>query len=296
MKAWPFGTLAPMKYGAILADMPSRYVMRSLKGHGKSPEAHYQTMPEAEIAALPVGQLASRNCMLFAWSTWPHLEQTLRIIRAWGFTYKTGGSWLKRTPSGKVAFGTGYILRSSVEPFLIATIGSPVTRSKSVRNFIDSLRREHSRKPPEMREMVDKLVPDVFACELFAREPWPGREVWGNETEKFSAAEPGADHDVQHVAAMGGSPVGGRGVDAVGRLLHGSGDVAGETGLGGLALDDETLDLFHVQSEAALGGGRHGGSDAAGVDVLFGHGGRGGKDQDRGEQHAHGALYSEPER
>lgn len=185
---WPFGDLTPLKYGAILADWPAAYKMRSAKGYAKSPDAQYPTMTEAQMSAFPVGHLASRDCMLFMWSTWPHLEQTMRIMTAWRFKYKTGGAWLKRTPRGKVAFGTGYILRSSTEPFLIGTIGDPVLRSKSVRNFIDSLRREHSRKPPEMREMVDTLLPDVFACELFAREPWPGREVWGNEVNKFAVA------------------------------------------------------------------------------------------------------------
>lgn len=188
MSVWPFDPLMPMKYGAILADWPAAYKMRSAKGHGKSPEAHYPTMTEAEMAAMPVGHLASRHCALFMWSTWPHLEQSLRIMRAWGFVYKTGGSWTKLTPSGKRAFGTGYILRSSTEPFLVGTIGEPAFRSKSIRNLIESLRREHSRKPPEIRTMIDRLLPDVFGCELFAREPWPGREVWGNETHKFEMA------------------------------------------------------------------------------------------------------------
>ena len=188
---WPFGDLRPLSYGAILADPPWAYTMRSAKGHAKSPESHYQTMSEAEICALPVGHLAGRHCLLALWSTWPHLPKALRVMTAWGFTYKTGGSWTKRTPSGKTAFGTGYILRSATEPFLIGTIGEPELKSKSVRNLIDSVRREHSRKPPEMREMVDRLLPQERACELFAREPWTGRDVWGLETAKFAVAADG---------------------------------------------------------------------------------------------------------
>ena len=188
MLNWPFGDLMPMKYGAILADPPWKYKMYSEKGHAKSPEAHYGTMTEAELGMLPVGHLASRDCVLFLWSTWPHLTQALRLMAQWGFAYKTGGAWTKLTPSGKRAFGTGYIVRSTTEPFLIGTIGDPETKSKSVRNLIESLRREHSRKPPEMRAMIDKLLPHVFACELFATEPWPGREVWGNDTQKYAEA------------------------------------------------------------------------------------------------------------
>lgn len=186
--SWPFGSLTPMKYGAIIADPPWSYQMRSDKGYEKSPEAHYETMSAEEIKALPVAHLASRDCLLWLWCTWPHLELGIETMRAWGFTYKTGGSWTKLTRSGKRVFGTGYIFRSATEPFLIGTIGEPVYRSKSVRNLIESERREHSRKPPEARQIVQELLPDVFCAELFAREPWPGNDVWGNEVNRFAEA------------------------------------------------------------------------------------------------------------
>ncbi|PTM78380.1 MT-A70 family methyltransferase [Cereibacter johrii] len=117
--------------------------------------------------------------------------------------YVTGGSWNKRTSGGKTAFGTGYILRSASEPFLVGKIGSPQIASRSCRNLIDAdeilddeipdtieaIRREHSRKPLEMREMVEALLPRAFACELFAREPWAGHDVWDNETDRFAERE-----------------------------------------------------------------------------------------------------------
>lgn len=193
---WPFDPLTPMKYGAILADPPWAYAMRSDKGYDKSPEAHYATMSLDKIKALPVSHLAGPDCLLFLWSTWPHLAQAIEVMRVWGFTYITGGSWTKRTPTGKAAFGTGYVLRSSTEPYLVGRIGSPQAHSRSERNLleapeipdgIESLRREHSRKPPEMREMIERLLPRAHCAELFAREPWPEHEVWGNQVEKFEA-------------------------------------------------------------------------------------------------------------
>jgi len=144
---WPFDGLMPMRYGAILADPPWSYAMRSPKGYDKSPEAHYGTMSPEAIKALPVGQLAGPDCLLFLWSTFPHLPLALEVMAAWGFTYKTGGAWIKRGLGGTLAFGTGYILRSASEVFLIGTIGAPAYRSRSVRNVIDAVRREHSRKP-----------------------------------------------------------------------------------------------------------------------------------------------------
>lgn len=200
MPDWPFDELMPMRYGVILADPPWRYVMRSARGHDKSPEAHYQTMGLDEISAMPVSHLAGPDCLLFLWSTWPHLTQALQIMQGWGFAYVTGGAWLKRTTHGKAAFGTGYILRSATEPFLVGKIGAPQIRSRSCRNLIeadgdslpdtiDSVRREHSRKPVEMRQRIDQLLPDVWGCELFAREPWAGRDVWGNEATKFGGGD-----------------------------------------------------------------------------------------------------------
>lgn len=183
--AWPFEGLTPLKYGAILADPPWAYDMRSQKGYAKSPEAHYDTMPLEAIKSLPVSHLAAGDCLLVMWSTWPHLPQAMEVMAAWGFAYKTGGSWTKQTPTGKAAFGTGYILRSSTEPFLIGTIGAPRISSKSERNLIEAQRREHSRKPDEMRAMVERLCPNAFCAELFAREPWPGHDVWGAEAGKF---------------------------------------------------------------------------------------------------------------
>lgn len=195
---WPFNPLTPMKYGAILADPPWAYAMRSDKGYDKSPEAHYSTMPLEQIKALPVDHLAGPDCLLFMWSTWPHLAQAMELMAAWGFVYITGGSWTKRMPLGKPAFGTGYVLRSSTEPFLVGRLGAPQISSRSERNLIEaavipngieSLRREHSRKPPEMRAMIERLLPRAHCAELFAREPWPGHEVWGNQVEKFEGAE-----------------------------------------------------------------------------------------------------------
>lgn len=198
MTPWPFETLTPLRYGAILADPPWAYAMRSAKGYAKSPEAHYSTMPLENIMALPVRDLAGPDCYLFLWSTWPHLPQAMQVMTAWGFTFVTGGAWMKRGAGGGLAFGTGYVLRSASEPFLVGKIGRPEPLSRSERNVIlapedvpdsiDAIRREHSRKPVQMRDMITRILPRAYCCELFGREPWAGHDVWGNEVEKFGAA------------------------------------------------------------------------------------------------------------
>ena len=194
-----FGALTPLKYGAILADPPWQTVLRSAQGYGRAPEAHYATMTPEALRALPVDRLAGPDCYLFLWACWPHLPAALELMRAWGFAYVTGGAWTKRTKTWKVAMGTGYVLRSASEPFLVGRIGAPRIASRGERNAIlapgdvpdsiEAIRREHSRKPPQMREMIDRLLPHQTFCELFAREAWPGHDVWGDQADTFSEAQ-----------------------------------------------------------------------------------------------------------
>jgi N6-adenosine-specific RNA methylase IME4 len=183
---WPFGTLTPLRYGVILADPPWAFRLFSDKGDAKSPQAHYACMGAADLAALPVNQLAAPHCALLMWATWPMLDDARALMAAWGFRYKTGGAWAKQSSTGKAwAFGTGYCFRSASEPFLLGTIGRPPVLSRSVRNLIVAPVRQHSRKPDDLHAMAESLYPGPRA-ELFAREPRPGWDVWGNQTDKFA--------------------------------------------------------------------------------------------------------------
>ena len=114
---WPFGNLVPLSYGLIMADPPGLFKNRSPKGEGKNALAHYDCMELEEIKALPVGHLAAPDSLLWLWTTNPLLPQGLEILAAWGFRFKTAGHWVKRTKHGKLAFGTGYVLRCAGEPF-----------------------------------------------------------------------------------------------------------------------------------------------------------------------------------
>lgn len=180
--------LPPLTFNAILIDPPWAIRMRSPRGYHKSPQRHYSVLSFEEIRALPVAHLAQKNCLLWCWATWPLLDACIETVKAWGFAYKSGGAWTKRTRTGKLTFGGGYIVRSACEPYLLATIGSPRYLSKSVRNCIDALRREHSRKPDEQYEMIERLIEPPW-CEIFSRTSRPGWSAWGNEVGKFSAPE-----------------------------------------------------------------------------------------------------------
>jgi N6-adenosine-specific RNA methylase IME4 len=42
-------------------------------------------------------------------------------------------------------------------------------------------RREHSRKPDEAYELIERIYPDLPKIELFARNARPGWQAWGNQ-------------------------------------------------------------------------------------------------------------------
>lgn len=185
---WPFGDLKPFDYDFIMADPPWSFDNYSAKGEAKNAKAHYDCMSVADICALPAGDLASKDCLLWLWATNPMLDVAFDVIRAWGFQFKTAGTWSKKTKHGKIAFGTGYILRCSNEPFLIATTGN-VKTANNVRSVIEGMVREHSRKPDEAFTAAQQLMPNAKRLELFSRQPREDWDTWGHETEKFNKAE-----------------------------------------------------------------------------------------------------------
>ena len=172
------------KYNVIYADPAWAY---SAGGAKRNAKRHYDTMKPEEIYALPVQDLAADHCVLFMWATFPNLEIALEAIKRWGFTYKTiGFVWVKRNKKADSWFmGGGNYTRSNAEICLIGVKGKLKRLSASVHSVCDAPRREHSRKPDEIRDRIVQLYGDVPRIELFARETAPGWDAWGNETQKF---------------------------------------------------------------------------------------------------------------
>lgn len=84
--------------------------------------------------------------------------------------------------------GTGYVLRSAAEVFLIGRFGEPKTLNRGTRNVIEAPRREHSRKPDEAYAACEGLFPALRRADLFSRQSRPGWDSWGNEATKFDPA------------------------------------------------------------------------------------------------------------
>ena len=132
------------------------------------------------IKELPVLDLFGQHGFLFLWTTgWAMAtRQAHEVARAWGFEPKTESVWIKRTASGKVRVGTGYIARSMHEPILICTKGKP--GRLGFPSMFDGLAREHSRKPDEFYARLAALTPGIRRCDLFSGgHVHPGFDGWG---------------------------------------------------------------------------------------------------------------------
>ena len=161
------------KYRVIYADPPWSYGdKQNIDGLGGA-EKHYPTMPLSEICDLPVP--SEENAVLFLWVTSPLLEDSFKVIKAWGFKYKSSFVW------DKVAHNMGHYNSVRHEFLLVCTKGSCTPDVQKLFDSVVSIERtEHSRKPAEFRNIIDTLYPTGNRLEMFAREAPDGWDVWGN--------------------------------------------------------------------------------------------------------------------
>ncbi len=188
--------LPPGQFDLLYADPPWRWISRTPAGQGRSPSQHYFTMDVVELARLPIAELAARDAYLAMWAYDPRLREAFALAEAWGFPQDAGVAftWCKTTKLGKPAFGLGHTTRKSTEQCLLFKRGNGLLRQDcGVRQRIDTdnnvdppqvieaLRREHSRKPDEAAERLERLYGAVRRIELFACRERPGWTAWGNE-------------------------------------------------------------------------------------------------------------------
>lgn len=178
--------LQPFKYGAIAADPPWGFKNYSAKGERKNANQHYRCLPTEEIMAWSVGHLAKPDSALFLWATGPMLPDALRVMEAWGFTYKAMAFvWAKRSSRDRAwHFGLGYWTRANAEICLLGTLGRPKRLSAGVPQLIVAPVREHSRKPDEAYKRIERLVAGPY-LDLCSREIRPGWDAFGDEVGKF---------------------------------------------------------------------------------------------------------------
>ena len=181
-----------MKYQIIYADPPWNYKDIPFD---RDP-APYETMTPDQIARLSIDNIADWNCALFLWAVFPHLQEALYVMRAWGFEYRTVAFvWIKLNKNSKTPFfGMGQWTRANAEICLMGMRGKLARKDASISQVVTSVIGEHSRKPPIVRDKIVQLLGNLPRIELFAREDLPmfpkpdGWDVWGKQIE--SALEP----------------------------------------------------------------------------------------------------------
>jgi N6-adenosine-specific RNA methylase IME4 len=187
------------KFSVILADPPWRFAPMGIdpsvvadRYKGRSAESHYDTMGSQELTSLPVASIAGNPSVLFLWTTSPFLSHAICTMSAWGFRYKTVAfAWIKQNKAGTDwASGMGWYTLSNVELCILGTKGATLKRQcRNVRQLVVAPRREHSRKPDEVRARIERMYGPVPKVELFARERADGWTCLGNEVTGNDMAE-----------------------------------------------------------------------------------------------------------
>lgn len=136
----------------------------------------YPTLKTSELKKLPVQEIAKNDCLLFMWTTNPHLAQGIELGESWGFEYRTVAFvW------DKMKHNPGIYTLSNCELCLVFKRGKiPTPRgARNVQQLVRSPRKEHSEKPIEVIQAIEKMFPHHERIELFARRETMGWSAWG---------------------------------------------------------------------------------------------------------------------
>jgi N6-adenosine-specific RNA methylase IME4 len=173
----------------ILVDLPWSFKSNSIAKPGRNARRHYPTMALDEIMAIPVGEVAAKDCHLFLWATGSMLLQAVQVLYRWRFRYAAMGFvWikLKRGNADRLFYslddlhvGLGLTTRHNAEFVLMAKKGHPKRLATNVREIILAPVREHSRKPDEIYQLIERYC-DGPRLELFPGVPRAGWTQWGD--------------------------------------------------------------------------------------------------------------------
>jgi N6-adenosine-specific RNA methylase IME4 len=175
-----------VRYRTIVADPPWSYDgyasmpgFAGKKGHAtKVVPLPYETMTVEQIEALPVGDLAESDSMLFVWTTNLYLPRVFGVAEAWGFSYRQTLVWHKTgNPS---PFG-GSVAPNHAEYLVVAARGKPEITGRLAGSVIAAQKPyAHSQKPECFLDYIETLSPGPYV-ELFARRQRLGWDTWGDE-------------------------------------------------------------------------------------------------------------------
>lgn len=139
-------------------------------------ESHYPLMSLDRIRDLPIPDLAADNAHLYLWCYPATRVIAQQFMEHWGFVFKDEFVW------GKDQMGLGSYFRHAHETLLLGVRGKLPFRFHGQRSFAMLPRQDHSHKPEEVHILIQRCSPGPY-LELFARRPFPGWHVWGNQVD-----------------------------------------------------------------------------------------------------------------
>lgn len=183
-------TIPENKYKIVYADCPWQYSDKQ----SNRPGIQYSTMTPEELCKLNVPEISDKDSVLCMWVTYPQIEEAVKVISAWGFTYKTClFTWIKTyEKSGKLFWGMGRYTRSNPEIMLLAKRGKGVpVKNHGIHNVQYHPVMKHSEKPALFRNLVVDLfdAEQLPKIELFCRHNITGWDSWGNEVGKLGESK-----------------------------------------------------------------------------------------------------------
>lgn len=196
-------SLRGKRFKTVLADPPWQFQNKT----GKVAPEHkrlnrYGTMDLQAIMDLPVAEVLDDTAHLYLWVPNALLPEGLRVLDAWGFTYKSNLVWHKvRKDGGSDGRGVGFYFRNVTELVLFGVRGKNARTLDAGRtqvNLFATRKREHSRKPDEQYEIIEACSPGPY-LEMFARGTRPKWTVWGNQADE--SYEPTWDTYANHSQA-----------------------------------------------------------------------------------------------
>lgn len=172
-------------FKTVVADPPWRFNNRTRK---MAPEHNrlyrYDTLTLQQIMNMPINEIAAKESHCYLWCPNALLPRGLKVLKAWGFKYKTNLIWFKsRKDGGPDRRGVGFYYRNVTEMLLLGIKGGMRTLApaRSMPNMCKARRTSHSVKPDAMYNIIELCSP-APRIDLFARKERPGWYVWGERS------------------------------------------------------------------------------------------------------------------
>ncbi|MGL3208719.1 MT-A70 family methyltransferase [Bradyrhizobium sp. BR 1433] len=181
-------------FGVAIEDFEWHHEVWSPEtGMNKHPANYYETAADATTPEQIVDRCAERfacladDCILFKWTTQPHLAVALRALELQGFRYVTNLVWNKERPGE--ARGHGYWFTGEHEICLVGVRGKVVPPATAhFRSNFSAPVGDHSEKPLNIHEIIEFHWPNTPKVEFNARRARPGWTCWGFDAPASSSS------------------------------------------------------------------------------------------------------------